>query len=72
MYKGYISPSKLLFVRGAAAFFCVSRFSAATTSRSVGLSGACMCENSCMSRDGGFQAVRAAGRKLQIRTFFFI
>jgi hypothetical protein len=43
----------------------------ATTSGFVGLYGACMCGNSCMSRDGGFQAVRAAGKKLQIRTFFF-
>jgi hypothetical protein len=24
-----------------------------------------------MSRDGGFQSVRAAGKKLQIRTLFF-
>jgi hypothetical protein len=27
-----------------------------------------MCGNGCMSMDGGFQAVRAAGVKLQIRT----
>ena len=40
----------------------------ATTSGSVGSYGACMCGNSCMSRDDGFQAVRAACKKLQIRT----
>jgi hypothetical protein len=27
-----------------------------------------MCGNGCMSEDGGFQAVRAAGENLQIRT----
>ena len=39
-----------------------------TTSASVGSSGACVCGNGCMSRDGGFEAMRAAGKKLQIRT----
>jgi hypothetical protein len=34
----------------------------------VGPSAACMCGNGCMSMDGGFQAVRAAGENLQIRT----
>ena len=40
----------------------------ATTSGSVGLCGACMCGDGCMSRDGGFQAVLAAGENSQIRT----
>jgi hypothetical protein len=40
----------------------------ATTNGSVGLSAACMCGNGCMSMDGGFQAMRAAGENLQIRT----
>ena len=31
---------------------------------------ACMCGDGFMSRDGGFQAVRAAGENLQIRTLF--
>ena len=42
--------------------------SRATTSGSVGPSGACMCGNGCMSRAGGFQAVRAEGENSQIRT----
>ena len=46
---------------------CVSK---ATTGESVSLYGACMCGYGCRSRDGGFQAVRAAGKKLQIRTLF--
>ena len=41
-------------------------FSKATTSHTVGLSGACMCGDGCISRDGGFQAVRVAGENLQI------
>jgi hypothetical protein len=45
------------------------------TSGSVGLSPACMCGNGYMSiitcMDGGFQAVRAAGENLQIRTLFY-
>ena len=40
----------------------------ATTSHTVVYYGACMCGNGCMSRDGGFLAVRAAGKNLQIRT----
>ena len=35
----------------------------ATTSGSAGPYSACMCGDVCMSRDGGFQAVRAAGKK---------
>jgi hypothetical protein len=31
-----------------------------------------MCGNGCMSMDGGFQAVRAAGENLKIRALFFI
>jgi hypothetical protein len=30
----------------------------------------CMCGNGCMSMDGGFRAVRAAGENLQIRTLY--
>jgi hypothetical protein len=39
-----------------------------TTSGFVGPSAACMCGNGCMPMDGGFQAVRAAGENLKIRT----
>ena len=42
----------------------------ATTSHTVGPRGACMCGDGCMSRDGGFKAVRAAGENIQI--FFLI
>jgi hypothetical protein len=38
----------------------------------VGPSAACMCGNGCMSRDGEFQAVRAAVENLQTRTLFFL
>ena len=38
-----------------------------TTSYTVGLSSACMCgDGCCMSRNDGFQAVRAACENLQI------
>ena len=40
-----------------------------TTSGSVGLSTACMCGNSCMSRDSGYQAVRAAGKNYRFVPF---
>jgi hypothetical protein len=30
-----------------------------------------MCGNGCMFMDGGFQAVRAAGGNLQIRTLLY-
>jgi hypothetical protein len=43
----------------------------ATTSEIVGPNAACMCGNGCMSMDGGFQVVRAAGENLQIRTLLF-
>jgi hypothetical protein len=43
-----------------------------TTGGSVGSSAACMCGNGCMSMDGGFQAVHAAGENLQIRTLFYL
>ena len=44
------------------------RSATATTSGFVNPCGAFMCGDGCMSRDGGFQAVRAAGKNLQIRT----
>ena len=47
------------------------RFPLVTTSHTVGPSGACMCGDGCMSRDGGFHAVRAACENLQIRTLLF-
>jgi hypothetical protein len=52
-------------------FSNAERSPSATTSGSVGPNTACMCGNGCMSRDNGFQSVRAAGKKLQIRTLFF-
>jgi hypothetical protein len=69
-----ILGARLVHPAGCLAPACCARaairglYSMATTSGSVGPSPACMCGNGCMSMDGGFQAVRAAGENLQIRT----
>ena len=70
---GHLDHSIIFFKReGPSVHACSSRLHpGATTSEPVGSSAACMCGNGCMSTDGGFQAVRAAGENLQIRTLLF-